>query len=175
MSPAGTTDFTLKYRVWSPHGQHNGHVKPNTMAWSKAYENRKRANRYHSDMENDRVKTYRRIASTMFNDGFINMDRVLVLFTFTSQMGQQYPTDTWRFWDIYRTMPFLKGQNTNISIDRSSPNHNRVKGTNQKAPLHKQLNNWNTEWLSNQKLTNQTRRCYWILSHFQKIVSRFWI
>ena len=42
---------------------------------------------------------------------------------------------------IYGTMQFLKGQNTNISIDRSSPNHNRGKGTNQKAPLHKQLNN----------------------------------
>ena len=26
----------------------------------------------------------------MFNDGVINVDRVLVLFTFTSQMGQQY-------------------------------------------------------------------------------------
>jgi hypothetical protein len=38
----------------------------------------------------------------MFNDGVINMDRVLMLFTFTSQMGQQYHTDTWKFWDIYR-------------------------------------------------------------------------
>jgi coenzyme F420-reducing hydrogenase alpha subunit len=43
------------------------------MAWSKAYENEKKANRYHSDMDNDRVQTYRRIVSTMFNDGVINM------------------------------------------------------------------------------------------------------
>jgi hypothetical protein len=47
-------------------------------------------------------------------------------------------------------MPFLKRQNTNTSIDRSSTNQNRVKGTNQKAPFHKQLANRNTEWLSNQ-------------------------
>jgi hypothetical protein len=44
-------------------------------------------------MENDREQTYRRIASTMFNDGVINMGRVLVLYAFTSQMGQQYPTE----------------------------------------------------------------------------------
>jgi hypothetical protein len=37
----------------------------------------------------------------MFNDGVIKMGRVLVLFAFTSQMGQQYPTDAWTFWDIY--------------------------------------------------------------------------
>ena len=48
----------------------------------------KRANIYHSDMDNDRVQTHRRIVSTMFNDGVINMGRVLVLFDFTSQMGQ---------------------------------------------------------------------------------------
>jgi hypothetical protein len=42
-------------------------------------------------------------------------------------------------------MSFLKGQNTNISIDRSSTNQNRGKGTNQKAPFHKQLTNRNTE------------------------------
>ena len=49
--------------------------------------------------------------------------------------------------------PFLKGQNTNTfctSIDRWSTNQNRGKGTNQKAPFHKQLTNRNTEWLSNQ-------------------------
>ena len=45
--------------------------------------------------------------STMFNDGVINMGRVLVLFAFTSQMGQQYPTDAWKFWDIYHAV--LKG------------------------------------------------------------------
>jgi glutamine cyclotransferase len=67
----------------------------------------KKANRYHSDMENDRVQTNRRIAPTMFNDGVIRMGRVLVLFAFTSQMGQQYPTDAWKFWDIYNTV--LKG------------------------------------------------------------------
>jgi hypothetical protein len=33
---------TLKYRVWAPQGQHNGQVKFKTMAWSKAYENRKK-------------------------------------------------------------------------------------------------------------------------------------
>jgi hypothetical protein len=43
----------------------------------------------------------------MFNDGVINMGRVLVLFAFTSQMGQQYPTDAWEFWDIYHAV--LKG------------------------------------------------------------------
>jgi hypothetical protein len=64
----------------------------------------KRANRYHSDMDNDRVQTYRRIASTMFNDGVINIGRVLVLFAFTSQMGQQYPSDAWKFWDIYHAI-----------------------------------------------------------------------
>jgi hypothetical protein len=58
-------------------------------------------------MNNDRVQTYRRIVSTMFNDGVINMGRVLVLFAFTSQMGQQYPTDAWKFWDIYHAV--LKG------------------------------------------------------------------
>ena len=62
---------------------------------------------YHSDMENDRVQTYRRIASTMSNDGIINMGRVLVLFAFTSQMGEQYPMDAWRLWNIYHTV--LKG------------------------------------------------------------------
>jgi len=67
----------------------------------------KRANRYHSDMENDRVQTYRRIASTMFNDGVINMGRVLVLFAFTNQMGQQYSTNAWKFWNIYHAV--LKG------------------------------------------------------------------
>jgi hypothetical protein len=41
------------------------------------------------------------------NDGIINMGRVLVLFAFTSQMGQQYPTDAWKFWDIYHAV--LKG------------------------------------------------------------------
>ena len=58
-------------------------------------------------MDNDRVQTYRRNASTMFNDGVINVGRVLVLFAFTSQRGQQYPTDAWKFWDIYHTV--LKG------------------------------------------------------------------
>ena len=48
-------------------------------------------------MKNDRVQTYRRVASTMFNDGVINMGRVLVLFAFTSQMGQQYPRMHGRF------------------------------------------------------------------------------
>jgi hypothetical protein len=67
----------------------------------------KRANIYYSDMDNDRVQTYRRIVSTMFNDGVINMGRVLVLFASTSQMGQQYPTDARKFWDIYHAV--LKG------------------------------------------------------------------
>ena len=67
----------------------------------------KRANRYHSDMDNDRVQTYGRIVSTMFDDGVINMGRVLVLFAFTSQMGQQYLTDAWKFWDICHAV--LKG------------------------------------------------------------------
>ena len=110
MSTTGTKDFTLKYKRYatpcmkprrdkglhinaqslSTTGQHNGHVKHKQMAWSKAYENRKRANIYHSDMENERVQRYRRIMSTMFNDGVINMGRVLVLFAFMSQMGQHY-------------------------------------------------------------------------------------
>ena len=42
----------------------------------------------------------------MFNDGVINMGRVLVLFV-TIQMGQQYPADAWKFWDIYHVV--LKG------------------------------------------------------------------
>jgi hypothetical protein len=42
-------------------------------------------------------------------------------------------------------MPFLKGQNTNTSIDRSSTNQNKGKGTNQKSPFHKQLTNRNKE------------------------------
>jgi glutamine cyclotransferase len=67
----------------------------------------KRANIYHSDMENDRVQTYRMIASTMFNDDVTNMGRVLVLLAFTSQMGQQYSTDAWKIWDIYHAV--LKG------------------------------------------------------------------
>jgi hypothetical protein len=46
----------------------------------KPMKTEKRANIYHSDMDNDRVQTYRRIVSTMFNDGVINMGRVLVLF-----------------------------------------------------------------------------------------------
>ena len=54
-----------------------------------------------------RVQTHRRIAFSMFNDGVINMGRVLVLFAFTSQMIQQYPTDPWKFWYIYHTV--LKG------------------------------------------------------------------
>jgi hypothetical protein len=58
-------------------------------------------------MENDRVQTYRMIASTMFNDDVTNMGRVLVLFAFRSQMGQQYSTDAWKFWDIYHAV--LKG------------------------------------------------------------------
>ena len=58
-------------------------------------------------MDNDRVQTYRRNASTMFNDGVINVGRVPVLFAFTSQTGQQYHTDAWKFWDIYHTV--LKG------------------------------------------------------------------
>ena len=73
----------------------------------KPMKTEKKSNRYHSDMENDRVQMYRRIASTMFNDGVINMGRVLVLSAFTSQMGQQYPADAWKFWDIYHTV--LKG------------------------------------------------------------------
>jgi hypothetical protein len=67
----------------------------------------KKANIYHSDMENDREQTYRRNASTMFNGGAINISRVLVLVAFTRQTGQQYPTDAWKFWDIYHTV--LKG------------------------------------------------------------------
>jgi hypothetical protein len=91
------------------------------MAWSKAYENRKRANIYHSDMENDRVQRYRRIVSTMFNDGVINMGRVLVLFAFMSQMGQHYSMHG-SFGTF--TMLFGKGKNTNTSIDRSYTNEN---------------------------------------------------
>ena len=68
---------------------------------------KKKANIYHSDMENDRVQAYRRNASTRFNDGVINISRVLVLVAFTSQTGQQYPTDAWKFWDIYHAV--LKG------------------------------------------------------------------
>ena len=55
-------------------------------------------------MENDRVQTHKRIVPTMFNDGVINMGRFLVSFAFTSQMGQPYPTDAWKFWDIYHTV-----------------------------------------------------------------------
>ena len=85
-------------------------------------------------MENDRVQTYRRIASTMFNEGVINMGRILVLFAFTSQMGQQYPMDALKFGTF--TILFLQGQNTNTSIDRSFTNQNRGKETNQKASFH---------------------------------------
>ena len=67
----------------------------------------KKANIYHSDIENDRVQAYRRNASTRFNHGVINISRVLVLVAFTSQTGQQYPTDAWKFWDIYHAV--LKG------------------------------------------------------------------
>ena len=67
----------------------------------------KKANIYHSDMENDRVQANRRKASTRFNDSVINKRRVLVLVAFTSQTGQQYPTDAWKFWDIYHAV--LKG------------------------------------------------------------------
>jgi hypothetical protein len=67
----------------------------------------KKTNIYHSDMENDRVQAYRRNASTRFNDGVINISRVLVLVAFTSQTGQQYPTDAWKLWDIYYAV--LKG------------------------------------------------------------------
>jgi hypothetical protein len=45
----------------------------------------KKANIYHSDMENDRVQAYRRNASAMFNGGIINISRVLLLVAFTSQ------------------------------------------------------------------------------------------
>ena len=79
----------------------------------------------------------------MFNDGVINMGRVLVLFAFTSQMGNSTPPMRGSFGTF--TMSFLKGPNTNTSIDRSSTNHNRGKGTNQKSPVHKQLTNRNTE------------------------------
>ena len=58
-------------------------------------------------MENDRVHVYRRNASTRFNDGVINISRVLVLVAFTGQTGQQYPTNAWKFWDIYHAV--LKG------------------------------------------------------------------
>ena len=95
----------------------------------------KRVNIYHSDMENDRIQRYRRIASTLFNDGVINMARVK-----WSNSIQRMHGSFGTF-----TMLFLKGQNTNTSIDRSSTNQNRGKGTNQKAPLHKQLTNRNTE------------------------------
>ena len=67
----------------------------------------KKTNIYHSDMEKDREQTYRRNASTMFNGGASNISRVLVLVAFTRQTGQQYPTDAWKFWDIYHTV--LKG------------------------------------------------------------------
>ena len=43
------------------------------------------------------------------------------------------------------TILFLKGQNTNTSIDSSFANQNREKPTNQKATFHKQLTNRNTE------------------------------
>jgi hypothetical protein len=102
-------------------------------------------------MENDRVQTYRRIASTMFNDGVINMGRALVLFAFTSQMVQHVhsiPRVHGSFGTF--TILFLKGRNTNTSIDRSFTNQNRGKGTNQKGPFHKPLTNRNTECLSNQ-------------------------
>ena len=97
----------------------------------------KRANIYHSDMDNDRVQTYRRIVSTMFNDGVINMGRVLVLFAPRVKWGNS-------------TLPMHGSfgtfiMNTNTSIDRSSTNQNRGKGTNQKSPFHKQLTNRNTK------------------------------
>ena len=40
----------------------------------------------------------------MFNEGVINIGRILVLFAFPSQMGQQYPMDALKFWDIYHTV-----------------------------------------------------------------------
>jgi hypothetical protein len=43
------------------------------------------------------------------------------------------------------TILFLKGQNTNTLIDLSFTNQNRGKGTDQKAPFHKQLTNRKTE------------------------------
>ena len=83
-------------------------LKFKKMGYSYCYmKTEKKANIYYSDMENDRVQTYRKNASTMFNDGVINISRVLVLVAFTSQTGQQYPTDAWKFWDIYHTV--LKG------------------------------------------------------------------
>ena len=126
------------------------HHRNNTTATSsikqwrgqKPMKTEKRANIYHSDMENDRVQTYKRIVSTMFNDDVINMGRIIVLFAITSQMEKQYPTDAWKFGTF--TMLLIKSKNTNTSIDRSYTNENIGKGTNQKAPFHKQLTNRNT-------------------------------
>jgi hypothetical protein len=63
----------------------------------------------------------------MFNDGVINMGRVLVLFAFTSQMGQQFPTNAWLIskvnnnndvsdWSISFVTSYLIGQSFCVSI-----------------------------------------------------------
>ena len=58
-------------------------------------------------MDNLPVRIYQRVVESLFDDGIINMGRVLTLFVYTRQFCHQNPQHTDRIWEMYRQA--LKG------------------------------------------------------------------
>ena len=58
-------------------------------------------------MEPDPVRIYQRVVESLFDDGIINMGRVLTLYVYTKQFSHQNQQHTDRIWEIYRQA--LKG------------------------------------------------------------------
>ena len=151
MSPTGTN------RTKKRKGEHKVHVKFKTMgysqrgAWSKAYENRKKSKHI---IQTWKTIEYRRI------EGLCLPCSMTVLSTWVECQCYLPSRVKWdnsipRMHGSFGTFTilFLKGQNTNTSIDRSFTNQNRGKGTNRKAHFPKQLTNRKAQF--HKQLTNR--------------------
>lgn len=48
------------------------------------------------------VNEYERVLCTFFNDGIVNKGRIIVLFCLAKIMGERFPGEVPRIWDIYQ-------------------------------------------------------------------------
>lgn len=63
-------------------------------------------------MDETTFQVYVRIVSTLFNDGVVNIGRILTLFLFTRQLFRKYPNYAQRLWSVYhRTVDGLNFPN----------------------------------------------------------------
>ena len=52
-------------------------------------------------MDSVTLRIYQRVVSSMFNDGVVNLGRILTLFVFTRQVCEQFPDQARVIWETY--------------------------------------------------------------------------